>query len=110
MSDVSPAPGADSATISHLAAPGASIDIDDDRQHYRQRCVWCGALIVDGEVEGDVEEVGYEPGTMVRRDLDSGTWFTVDWSDDDDVLADSCMMLPLELTGSPGRPARYVEQ
>lgn len=114
MTDTPPAPGVDAATISHLAAPGASVDITEETLQFRQRCVWCGCLIVDVEIRNDGPEVnddgdyGYEPGAMVRHDLDSGSWFPIEWDEDsDDVPGDSCMLLPLELTGSAGKAPSY---
>ena len=103
MTAVEPIGAVDAVTLSHLAGPDVTIDLSDTDVRLRQRCVWCGALLVDVTVTGGEpdESMKWTDGGIVRHDLDSGVYFEIPFdSEVDDVPGDSCMMLPLELTGS----------
>lgn len=102
-------------SLSHLAGPDVAVDVDSDDdergRHLRQRCAWCGALLVDRVIVGrDITESDtWEPDTIVRHHLDDGEWSIGAYDPErDDVPPDSCMLLAPELTGSTatGEPIR----
>jgi hypothetical protein len=101
-------------TLTHLAGPDAAVEVDADRpelgRHLRQRCVWCGILLVDKHLDGDVgEDDVWLAGEMVRHFLQEAEadWVPVPYDEAaDDIPFDSCMLLPLELTGTTGSHVR----
>lgn len=101
-----PAQEAFTPSVSHLAGNDAAVTLDEKgARQVRQRCVWCGCLLVDRRMDTDEgDDPVWEPGGIVRHDLDADVWYPIPgWDEDkDDLPDDSCMLLPLELTGSAG--------
>lgn len=88
--------------LTHIAGP----DLTVDGRRLRQRCIWCGAVIVDYDLERvavpdgqDPTPATWKPGTFVRV---SGTfpvaYVAVDPPEGGRYPPDSCMALDDEVT------------
>jgi hypothetical protein len=79
-----------SAAITHVA--GFRIHVNG---HLRQRCAWCGALLLDYELERTAVPVGqdpqpalWEPGALVE--VDGGASWVVSHQEDDELPVNAC--------------------
>lgn len=95
-------------SVSHLA--GGVIEYNaQEGLVLRQRCSWCGAILIDENLDQISVPTGQEGefptwgvGEFVRTyapDGGSGMWMSVEWKHPDPVPEDSCMRMPLEVTG-----------
>lgn len=71
--------------------------------YLRQRCGWCGAVLVDYDLDRVAVPVGQDPrpGTWTPGNLvavDGSAWYTVPHADGDTLPEGSCAKLDPEVT------------
>lgn len=99
-----------SDVLTHIA--GLDVQVG---QHLRQRCAWCGAVLIDADLtavavsipegktaeqaraDGDLNYPTWKVGALVSR-TDGGGVSYVEHSDGDQLPADACAWLPHEVT------------
>lgn len=79
-------------------------------QHLRQRCAWCGEVLIDYDLARIAVPVGQDPrpstwppGELVL--VDGPMSHTVDHRDGDQLPDNACAVLPVELTGKRPGPS-----
>lgn len=103
---IEPEPEVDSRTVTHLA--GAAVEYQHESGRIlRQRCSWCGALLVDENLDRIAVPVGQEgpiPTWELGRFVDvvspdgrGGVWSLNDWTTGA-VPQTACMRMPPEAT------------
>lgn len=97
-----------SEAVAHLAGGEVQYNAEDGA-HLRQRCAWCGATLIDVNLDRIQVPVGQEGpyptwpvGGFVETyspDQQGGMWASIDWVSGTPVPANACLRMPLELTG-----------
>lgn len=94
--------------VAHLAGDAITFNTEQG-QVMRQRCSWCGATLIDQNLSRTAVPEGQDPiyphwkvGAFVEThapDARGGMWAELDWAHPQPVPANSCMRMPLEVTG-----------
>lgn len=94
--------------VTHLAGDVITFNAEEG-QVMRQRCSWCGATLLDVNLSRIAVPEGQDPtyphwkvGAFVEAhapDNQGGMWAESSWAHPDPVPANSCMRMPLEVTG-----------
>jgi hypothetical protein len=89
-------PGLTSEPVTHIAGPDIQVGC-----HLRQRCAWCGGILVDYDLTCIAVPEGQDPrpATWAQGDLvrhDGIAWFTVDHEDGADLPGDCCAVAEID--------------
>lgn len=89
------------SSVTHIAGP----DIAVEGRYLRQRCAWCGAVLLDHDLAGIAVPEGMDPrpstwqvGGLVRVEGDSPRYSALLGGPDTPLPDDACAFLDPEVT------------